>query len=152
MTSAQIEEPPSAYKVDLIRRFLVASGIQHQIDTGKFVTRFGIPDGHVFTYAVERGATFGEAVDASFAVLTSAYEKHRHIWQEEYESHINWEFTESELAQIVAFIEAPVGQHFLDGRWRMDAYIGTNTEDLVEQIVDEAEKAIDQVSFSMNGR
>ena len=73
------------------------------------------------------------------------------IWQEEYESHINWEFAESELAQVVAFLEAPVGQHFLDGRWRMDAYISTNTEELVEQIVEEAESAIDQMTFNASG-
>ena len=151
MTSAQVEEPPSSHKLDLIRRFLVASGIQHNIDNGKFVERFGIPGGHIYARAAERGATFGGAVEASLTVLRSAYEKHRHIWQEEYESHINWEFAESELAQVVAFLEAPVGQHFLDGRWRMDAYISTNTEELVEQIVEEAESAIDQMTFNASG-
>ncbi|UXC90146.1 MULTISPECIES: DUF2059 domain-containing protein [unclassified Sphingobium] len=151
MTSAQIEEPPSSHKLDLIRRFLVASGIQQQIDRGKFVERFGIPGGHIYKCAAERGATFGGAVDTSLVVLRSAYEKHRHIWQEEYENHVNWEFTESELEQVVAFLEAPVGQHFLEGRWRMDAYIGTNTEELVEQIIEEAEGAIGQMSFGANG-
>ena len=46
--------------------------------------------------------------------------------------------TEAELAEIVAFLERPVGKHFLDGRWRMEAYTGTNTEEMEEQIVKEA--------------
>jgi hypothetical protein len=72
------------------------------------------------------------------AALTTAYAKHRAEYQEAYESHVNWEFTESELAQIVTFLESPVGKHFLDGRRRMEAYVGTDTEDLEEQIVKEA--------------
>ena len=67
-----------------------------------------------------------------------AYEPHRLSWQEEYESHINWEFTEAELDEIVPFLEGPSGQHFLEARWRMDAYIGTNTEHLVERIISAA--------------
>jgi hypothetical protein len=51
---------------------------------------------------------------------------------------VNWEFTEAELAEIVGFLERPVGKHFLDGRWRMEAYVGTDTEEWEEQIVKEA--------------
>jgi hypothetical protein len=70
--------------------------------------------------------------------LRNAYGKHRAEYQQAYEDHVNREFTEAELAEIVGFLERPVGKHFLDGRWRMEAYVGTNTEDLEEQIVKEA--------------
>ena len=72
----------------------------------------------------------------------AAYDKHRHTWQEEYETHVNWEFDEQELLLIVEFLEGTAGQHFLEGRWRMGAYIGSDTEDLVEQIVADAEAAL----------
>lgn len=142
MTSAQIEEPPGPSKLDLIRRFLQAAGLQHRIDNGSFLERYAIPGGPVFTSAARDGATLRDAFDAASAALRTAYEKHRHVWQEEYESHVNWEFTEEELREIVTFLESPVGQHFLEGRWRMDAYIGTNTEELTEQIVREAEAVV----------
>ena len=38
----------------------------------------------------------------------------------------------------MAFLERPVGKHFLDGRWRMEAYVGTGTEEMEEQIVKDA--------------
>ena len=129
MTSAQIHEPPSAAKHALILRFMAASGIQARIDAGSFVEG---PALSVLSRSVTgHGATFGEVLEA----VRLAYEPHRPTWQGEYESHINWEFTESELEEIVLFLEGPSGQHFLEGRSRMDAYIGTNTEHLVEQII-----------------
>lgn len=78
------------------------------------------------------------------AALIDAYERHRADYQKEYESHVNWEFTEDELREIVGFLERPAGRHFLDGRWRMDAYVGTNTEEIEEQIVREAMAALAQ--------
>ena len=73
-----------------------------------------------------------------FAALKHAYSNHRVAYQRAYERHVNWEFTETELAQIVSFLESSVGQHYLDGRWRMEAYVGTDTEDMEEQIVKQA--------------
>ena len=70
--------------------------------------------------------------------LRAAYAPHRSEYQQAYESHVNWEFTEAELAEIVGFLERPVGKHFLDGRWRMEAYTETNTEKMEEQIVKDA--------------
>lgn len=142
MSAAQIEEPPSPSKLDLIRRFLRATAIQQDIDEGSFLGRFAVPGGLVYQSAAKGDVTFRDATEAAFSALRSAYEAQRHVWQEEYESHVNWEFTEQELEQIVAFLEDPVGQHFLEGRWRMDAYIGTNTEDLIDQIVAEAQAAV----------
>ncbi|MEO6359983.1 MAG: DUF2059 domain-containing protein [Sphingomicrobium sp.] len=72
------------------------------------------------------------------AALTNAYAKHRAEYQQAFEDHVNWEFTEDELTEIVGFLERPVGKHFLDGRWRMEAYVGTNTEELEAQIVKDA--------------
>src|SRR5690348_7877469 len=139
MSSAQIDDPPSPSKLELIRRFLEAAGIQDRINSGGFVEHFAV---QLMPKAAGDGATFKGAADAAFDAVRTAYAKHRDAWQEEYESHVNWEFTEDELQQIVEFLEAPVGQHFLEGRWRMDAYIGTNTEDLMQQIFWEAEEAL----------
>ena len=100
------------------------------------------PGGAVFAAAARDGASIKDAFDAGAEALRAAYARHRHVWQEEYESHVNWEFTEAELQDIVAFLERPVGQHFLEGRWRMDAYIETNTEALLEEIAREAEAAL----------
>jgi len=142
MTSAQIGEPPSASKLDLIRRFLRAAGIQQQIDTGSFLDRFAFPGSPLVASAAFDGCTFREAGKRAFGALREAYAKHRNFWQDEYESHVNWEFTEAELEEIVAFLERPAGKHYLEGRWRMDAYIGTNTEDLIEDIICEAKAAL----------
>jgi hypothetical protein len=85
-----------------------------------------------------KAETFMGAVEARMTALKNAYARHRKTYQQAYESHVNWEFTEAELSQIVSFLEQPVGKHFLDGRWRMDAYVGTDTEELKQQIVTEA--------------
>jgi hypothetical protein len=138
--SAQIDEPPNPSKLLLIRRFLRAIGRQDQLDTGSFLERYAIPGGPM--WQVSNGQVLTESLTGGFekrmAALTNAYAKHRAAYQQAYEDHVNWEFTEAELAEIVSFLERPVGKHFLDGRWRMDAYVGTNTEELEEQIVKEA--------------
>lgn len=140
--SAQIEEPPSASKRQLIREFLKLTGIQDKIDNGSFLEMYAVPGGPLFTKAAANGATFKQAADRSFDALRKAYAPHRPVWQSEYESHVNWEFTEEELTEIVAFLRRPSGQHYLRGRWRMDAYISTNTEEIVEQIVSDAEASL----------
>ena len=138
-----IEEPPSVAKLALIRRFLVANGTQAEIDSGSFLQRFALPGNALSAAASEtRPVTLREAFELPMAALLTAYEKHRATWQEEYESHVNWEFETEELSSIVAFLESPAGEHFLEGRWRMGAYVGTNTEELVEQIIGEAETAL----------
>ena len=138
--SAQIEKPPSPSKLLLIRRFLWVIGRQNQLDTGSFLERYAIPGGPM--WQVANGQVLTEDLKGGFekrmTALRKAYAKHRAAYQQAYEDHVNWEFTEAELAEIVAFLERPVGKHFLDGRWRMEAYVGTNTEDLEEQIVKEA--------------
>jgi len=139
--SAMIEEPPSATKLELIRRYLQATGMQRRIDTGSFLERFAMPGGPL-TEAATTGRSeisFRDLFEIPMAALRRAYEPHRHVWQEEYERHLNWEYTEDELRQIVAFLESDTGQHYLEGEWRMNAYIGTNTEDLLDQIVQQAE-------------
>lgn len=128
MTSAQISEPPSAAKAALIERFLRASGIQRQIDSGDFLHKYALGASPMLARSKVPTSTILQA-------LKVAYEPYRQTWQEEYEDHLNWEFTEAELGEIVAFLENAVGQHFLEARWRMDAYISTNTERLVEEII-----------------
>jgi hypothetical protein len=138
--SAQIDAPPSPSKQLLIRRFLRAIGRQDQLDTGSFLERYAIPGGPM--WQVSNGQVLTETLKGGFekrmTALTNAYAKHRAEYQEAYENHLNWEFTEADLAQIVAFLEGPVGKHFLDGRWRMEAYVGTDTEELEQRIVKEA--------------
>lgn len=77
-------------------------------------------------------------LEKRMAALRNAYAKHRPAYQQGYENHVNWESSEGELVEIVGFLERPVDKHFLEGRWRMDAYVRTNTEELEEQIVREA--------------
>jgi hypothetical protein len=141
MSSAMIEEPPSATKLLLIRRFLVLNGTQAEIDSGSFLERFAFPGSPLSLAAANASGeiTFRQAFELPMAALLKAYDKHRATRQEEYESHVNWEFTEDELSLIVSFLESAAGAHFLDGRWRMGAYVGTNTESLIEQIIAEAQ-------------
>ena len=138
--SAQIDKPPSPSKLLLIRRLLRAIGLQQQLDSGSFLERYAIPGGPM--WQVTNGQAVQESLEGGFekrmAALTNAYGKHRAEYQRAYEDHVNWEFTEAELAEIVGFLERPVGKHFLDGRWRMEAYVGTNTEQMEEQILKDA--------------
>lgn len=133
--SAQVDVPPSAAKLSLIRRYLRAIGVQRQLDTGSLLERYAWPGGPVRAAGGESLlGDLGRQIEA----LREAYEPYRAEYQRAYESHVNWEFTEEELVEIVGFLEAPVGQHFLDGRWRMDAYVQTEMEELEERIVREA--------------
>lgn len=88
--------------------------------------------GEVLTESVTGG------FDVRFKALKAAYAKRQPLYQKAYEDHLNWEFSEAELREIVTFLEKPVGQHYLDGRWRMEAYTSTNTEDMEAEIVKEA--------------
>ena len=72
--------------------------------------------------------TLSDGSKIRFDALKAAYAKQRIKYQQAYEDHVNWEFTESELEEIVTFLSKPVGKHYLDGRWRMEAYTATNTE------------------------
>ncbi len=142
--AAQIETPASASKSALIRRFLRAVGRQHQLDSGSFLERYAIPGGVM--WPIKAGTQPAEDLLGGFerrmSALKKAYEKHRSVYQQTYEDHVNWEFTEEELAEIVTFLESPVGKHYLDGHWRMEAYSGTNTEDLEQEIVAEAQASL----------
>ncbi|GAA4010369.1 hypothetical protein GCM10022280_04470 [Sphingomonas swuensis] len=138
--SAQIGVPASPSKLLLVRRFLRAIGLQQQLDSGSFLERYAVPGGPM--WQVTSGQDMREGLKSGFekrmAALTNAYSKHRKEYQQAYEDHVNWEFTEAELAEIVGFLERPVGKHFLDGRWRMEAYVGTETEQMEEQLLKDA--------------
>lgn len=141
--AAQIEAPPSRKKLALIRRFLVAIGRQKQLDTGAFLERYAIPSGPM--WQLKSGPVtenMKDGFEKRRSALIKAYERHRSAYQQAYEHHVNWEFTEEELTQIVDFLERPVGQHYLDGRWRMETYVGTDTEELEQQIVAEAQDSL----------
>jgi hypothetical protein len=139
--SAQAEEPAGPAKLALIRRFMKAIGLQDKLDTGSFLERYAMPGGPM--WSISSGQTVSETLSGGFekrmTALRDAYAQHRADYQKAYEDHLNWEFTVAELSEIVGFLERPVGQHYLDGRWRMEAYVGTNTEDLEARIVAEAE-------------
>ena len=97
-------------------------------------------------WQVRNGSPLTETLSGGFerrmTALKKAYDKRRSAYQQAYENHVNWEFTEEELAQIVDFLERPAGKHYLDGRWRMEAYVATDTEELEEQIVAEAQASL----------
>lgn len=142
--AANIKAPASASKRALIRRFLRAIGRQEQLDSGSFLERYAIPGG--IMWSIKPGVQLTEDPRLGFerrmSALKRAYEKHRAAYQQAYDDHVNWEFTEEELAVIVAFLESPAGKHYLDGRWRMEAYTDTNTEDLEQDIVTEAQASV----------
>ncbi len=138
--SAQITEPPDQSKRLLIKQFLTLIRLQNQLDTGSFLDRYARPGGPL--WKAKSGENLTESLGDGFRIrseaLKAAYAKRRAIYQQAYEDHLNWEFTEAELREIVEFLGKPVGQHYLDGRWRMEAYTNTNTEDLEAEIVSEA--------------
>jgi hypothetical protein len=142
--SAQIETPASATKLALIRRILRAIGRQEKLDSGSFLERYAMPGGAM--WPIESGSQLTEDLRSGFerrmSALGKAYEKQRASYQQAYEGHVNWEFTEQELATIVPFLESPVGKHYLDGRWRMEAYTDTNTEDIEQGIVAKAQASL----------
>ena len=140
--AAQIDEPPSAEKLRLIRRFLELNGTQAEIDSGSFLDRFALPGGTLAASlsASTKEVTIEDMLMRPLGALRRAYAPRKHTFQEAYESHVNWEFSQPELSEIVAFLETAAGQHFMEGRWRMEAYTNTNMEDLVEEIVTDAER------------
>jgi hypothetical protein len=142
--AAQIAVPPSASKLALIKRFLQAIGRQDQLDSGSFLERYAIPGGVMWPIKAEgqRAEDVRGGFERRMSALKKAYEKHRAAYQQAYEDHLNWEFTEEELIKIVEFLESPVGKHYLDGRWRMEAYTDTDTEALEQEIVAEAEASL----------
>jgi hypothetical protein len=135
--SAQVNDPASPKKAALIRRFLRAIGTQDRIDSGGFLDAFALG-------ASPAIAGTGASITAAMEALRIAYKPHQATWQHEYEAHVNWEFAETELEQIVDFLESAAGQHFLEGCRRMDAYVATNTEDLTEQIIGKAVKGLEK--------
>ena len=137
MSSAMNLEPPSPSKAKLIGEFLRLTGIQAKIDEGGFFDRCCGPGGLVFA-ALPPDTLYGDASKIARAAVRTAYAPHRSTWQSEYEQHVNWEFEEAELGEIVSFLASPAGEHYREGMWRMNAYIGTNTEHLSEEIVREA--------------
>ena len=137
--SAQNETPPSAEKQQLIQRLMRATGLQARLDSGSFLDRYAsISELHWHegneTISLLDFVTNPGPIQA----LKSVYEKYRAEYQEAYEAHINWEYTEDELRQMVTFWESPAGQHYLDGTWRMEAYTRTNMEETEEALVNEA--------------
>jgi hypothetical protein len=143
-SAAKTETPVSATKTALIRRFLRAIGRQDQLDSGSFLERYAIPGGVMWpiTKGVQPAEDLLGGFERRMSALKMAYEKRRATYQQAYESHVNWEFTEEELSEIVKFLESPVGKHYLDGRWRMEAYTDTNTEDIEQEIVTEAQASM----------
>ena len=114
-----------------------ASGLQARLDSGSFLARYALVrelDWHKGKSNVSVIETLTGPMDA----LKSTYQKYRPLYQKAYEDHLNWEFTEQELLQVSIFLESAVGQHYLDGTWRMDAYTGTNMEDTEAALVNEA--------------
>ena len=93
-------------------------GVQDQLDTGSFLDRYAMPGGPL--WKVKSGENLIEHLGDGFKIrseaLKGAYARRRAIYQQAYEDHLNWEFTEAELKEIVAFLSKPVGQHYLDGR------------------------------------
>lgn len=137
--SARIEAPPTEEKLALIRRFMTVMGIQSRLDSGSFLERYafvaelGWHEGGVKNRKEVLGGLTGPIES-----LKAVYEKYRPVYQSEYEQHLNWEFTEDELRQMIAFFDSSVGKHYLDGTWRMEAYIGTNIEETEQELVAEA--------------
>lgn len=137
--SAMNEDPPSPEKLELIREFMRVTGIQGRIDSGRNLERYAFIS-ELNWDDKDRQVTLLDAVGQTdrIAALRTVYARYRSVYQEEFESHINWEFTESELREMVAFFGSPTGQHYFDGTWRMNAYTGTNLEEVEQQLVEEA--------------
>jgi hypothetical protein len=132
------DEPPSAAKLKLIRRFMRASGLQARLDSGSFLERYALNPALNWNEG-RTNINLLEAWTGPIETLKTVYlEKYRPLYQEAYEQHLVCEFSEQELQEIVAFLEAPVGQHYLEGTWRMEAYTHTNMEEDEEALVREA--------------
>lgn len=146
--AAMIETPPTPEKQQLISEYLCLTGMQARINSGSDLERLAIQDlmEVVRANGPERSTVsitmFGTLSDSVFSAYKSAYAKHRDEFQRAYAHHLNWEFTEAELREIVAFLRTDTGRHYLDGDWRMKAYTNTNTEGLVASISAEAKTAL----------
>lgn len=140
--SALITDPPSPAKLELIREFLRVVGIQADIDSGDFLVRNAGP---LFERLGKFAGSmkYGEAFSAPMRALRQAYAKHRLAWQREYEEHINWEFAEDELREIVRFFGSAARQHYLESRGRTAAYVATNTEALEAEVIAEARRILE---------
>lgn len=139
--SARIESPPTVEKLKLIRRFMTVVGIQGRLDSGSFLERYAFVPELGWHEGGDEDRTESNLMDGftgPIEALKYVYEKYRPIYQSEYEQHLNWEFTEDELRQMIAFFDSSVGKHYLDGTWRMEAYIGTNMEETEQALVAEA--------------
>ena len=139
--SARIESPPTEEKIELIRRFMAVVGIQSRLDSGSFLERYAfVPElgWHEGSSENRNESNILDSLTGPIGELKAAYEKYRSVYQSEYEQHLNWEFTEDELRQLIAFFESSVGKHYLDGTWRMEAYIRTNMEETEQALVAEA--------------
>jgi biotin carboxylase len=134
------ERAASQMKLALIRRFLELNGTQAAIDDGTFLDRYA-DSSPVLIEAVEGGGgstTLRDRLVRPIEALRRAYLPHRGEYQAAFEAHVNGEFTEDELREIVGFLETDTGQHFIEGRWRMDAYTQTSMEEITEEIIVQA--------------
>ena len=139
--SALIGSPPTEEKLELIRQFMTVVGIQSRLDSGSFLERYAfVPELGWHEGGVENleESNLLDSLFGPIEALKAVYEKYRSVYQSEYEQHLNWEFTEDELRQMIAFFDSSVGKHYLDGTWRMEAYIGTNMEETEQALVAEA--------------
>lgn len=154
--SAMIDTPPSAAKAKLIAEFLVLSGTQAEIDNGRAVESLAMRDGgeSMLANADKDGRFNGPIVGGPLTIVNDAYQqaylRHKPEFQREYAKHVNWEFTEEELRSINAFLRSSAGKHYLDGAWRMHAYVDTNTEGLIAIISADA-KAVAKKALIQKG-
>ena len=139
--AARIEAPPSEEKLALIRQFMTVVGIQSRLDSGSFLERYAfVPElgWHDGGNENRKESNLLDGLTGPIEALKAVYEEYRSVYQSEYEQHLNWEFTEDELRQMIVFFESSVGKHYLDGTWRMEAYIGTNMEETEQALVAKA--------------
>jgi hypothetical protein len=132
------DSPPENFKMALSQRYLLATGMQERIDNAAFLQWHAAPGGMIWDAASKRGGGLLQCATRASRAVKTAYAPHREIWQEEYERHIDNAFSAEMLEQIVDFFESKAGSEFLNWQWRMDAYITTNTEELVDQILNDA--------------
>lgn len=145
--SAAGEAPPSPEKQKLIAEFLDLTGISGRISSASLMDVYAASDGGraMMANAGPDGAYHGDLIDGPMGLVLKAYKdafrKHADDFRKAYAAHVNWEFTDGELRQINGFLSSKVGRHYLEGEWRMRAYVGTDTEDLTWQVAAEAKAA-----------
>lgn len=114
-----------------------ASGLQERLDSGSFLERYALAQ-ELDWQKGKATVTIDEMLTGPIDALKLAYKKYRPLYQNAYEEHLNWEFTELELEQMTTFLESTTGRHYLDGTWRMNAYTDTNTDHTEAKLVAEA--------------